>query len=87
MDAAVYTDTVMKLSTVPSGGTVMLRSIRAGRGLAARLASMGLVPGTTVHVLRNESRGPVVLGLFGGRVMLGRGMAEKVLVRNKLNKR
>ena len=67
----------MPLSSVPTGRAVVLRRIREGRGLASRLAAMGFVPGVIIDVHQNDHRGPVVVGLMGGRVMLGRGMAEK----------
>jgi Fe2+ transport system protein FeoA len=70
----------MPLSLVSTGCSVVLRHIRAGCGLTSRLAAMGLIPGATVHVYRNDRNGPVVLGLHGGRVMLGRGMANKISV-------
>ncbi len=70
----------MPLGLVSAGRSVVLRRIRAGSGLVARLAAMGLIPGVTVHVHRNDCGGPVVLGLQGGRLVLGRGMADKVSV-------
>jgi len=70
----------MPLSTVRSGRTVLLRRMTAGCEMTARLAAMGLTPGVSVHVYRNDRNGPVVLGLHGGRVMLGRRMAERVSV-------
>jgi Fe2+ transport system protein FeoA len=71
---------LMPLSMVTAGRSVVLRRIRAGRGLCSRLAAMGLIPGTEVHVHRNDRNGHVVLGVAGSRVMLGRGMAQKMCV-------
>ena len=70
----------MPLSAVPNGRAVVLRRIREGNGLASRLAAMGFVPGVTIAVHQNDRNGPVIVGLKGGRVMLGRGMAEKMAV-------
>lgn len=70
----------MPLSLARAGRSVTLKRIQAGEGLASHLAAMGLVPGVKVHVYRNDRTGPVVLGVHGGRVMFGRGMAEKVCV-------
>lgn len=72
----------MPLSLVSVGRSVVLQRVRAGRGLTSRLAAMGLVPGATVHVHRNDRNGPVVLGVHGARLMLGRGMAEKMAVQD-----
>ena len=68
------------LSTVRAGTAVVLRRIRAGRELEARLLAMGFVPGETVEVCRNPAHGPLLVGIKGSRVMLGRGMAEKMAV-------
>ncbi len=68
------------LSTLPSDAEVKLVRINAGRGLAARLAAMGLVPGVTVRVLNNAGQGPFVLAVRSSRIVLGRGVARKVLV-------
>ena len=70
----------MPLSAVPTGRAVVLRRIREVNGLVARLAAMGFVPGVTIDVRQNDRNGPVIGGLKGGRVLLGRGMAEKMAV-------
>lgn len=56
----------------------MLRRIRAGAELESRLLAMGFVPGETVEVCRSGAHGPLLVGIQGSRVMLGRGMAEKM---------
>lgn len=68
------------LSAVPTGRVVVLRRVREGHDLASRLAAMGFVPGVTIDVHQNDRRGPVIVGLKGGRVMLGRCMADKMAV-------
>ena len=68
------------LSAVRPGSRVVLRRIRAGAELESRLLAMGFVPGETVEVCRNMAHGPLLVGIKGSRVMLGRGMAEKMAV-------
>jgi len=68
----------MPLSTVEVGRKVRLRSINAGRGLQARLTAMGLTPGVELEVVRNGSGGPFVIAVKDTRLMLGRGMADKI---------
>ena len=68
------------LSGVIPGTSVVLRRISAGRDLSARLFAMGFVPGTTVEVRRNERHGPLLVAVKGDRIMLGRGMADKLMV-------
>lgn len=68
------------LSSVLTGSTVTLHHLRAGRELEARLTAMGFVPGEALYIYRNTRPGPLVVGVKGSRVMLGRGMADKVAV-------
>ena len=70
----------MPLTAVPSGRSVVVRGIDGGCGAALRMASLGLLPGAAIHVHRNDRNGPVVVGVHGGRVMLGRHIAERVSV-------
>jgi ferrous iron transport protein A len=68
------------LSTVTEGETVKLARIEAGRGLNSRLASMGLLPNVAITVVRNSHPGPFVISVKGTKMMLGRGMAHKIMV-------
>lgn len=68
------------LSKVRAGETVKLAGIEAGRGLNSRLASMGLVPNVEITVINNSQPGPFVISVKNSKVMLGRGMAHKIMV-------
>ncbi|HUU20261.1 MAG TPA: FeoA family protein [Sedimentisphaerales bacterium] len=68
------------LSKVQSGETVQLVGIEAGRGLNSRLASMGLVPNVKITVVNNSQPGPFVISVKNSKMMLGRGMAHKIMV-------
>ncbi len=70
----------MPLGFARPGSSVVLRRINAGHGLASRLSAMGFVPGVNIEVCRNNRHGPLVVGLKGVRIMLGRGMADKMSV-------
>jgi Fe2+ transport system protein FeoA len=65
---------------VRAGETVKLAGIEAGRGLNSRLASMGLVPNVEITVVRNRHRGPFVISVRDSKMMLGRGIACKIMV-------
>ncbi|MDP2898756.1 MAG: FeoA family protein [bacterium] len=71
----------MPLSLARAGSRVRLVCVRAGRGLARRLADMGFVPGDEIQVVSNGVPGPLVVLVKGSRLVLGRGMAEKILVK------
>ena len=68
------------LSSAPRGARVRVVGVDAGRGLATRLAAMGLVPGVEVLIVRNAGSGPAVVEVKGTRLALGRGMAAKIRV-------
>lgn len=68
------------LSMVKAGETVKLARIDAGHSLNSRLASMGLLPNVEITVVSNTHPGPFVISVKDSRMMLGRGMAQKVMV-------
>lgn len=71
------------LSNVDDGCEVKLIKIDAGSGLKGRLAVMGLLPGVEFTVVKNGYPGPFVVKAKGTRMVLGRGMAQKITVEIK----
>jgi len=71
---------IRPLSTTKAGESVRLVRIDAGRGLNSRLAAMGLVASTELKVVSNGHPGPFVLIVKEAKVVLGRGVAHKILV-------
>jgi Fe2+ transport system protein FeoA len=71
---------VIPLSTIKSGQTVKLAGVEAGRSLNSQLAAMGLLPNVEITVVSNGHPGPFVVSVKGSRIMLGRGMADKITV-------
>jgi Fe2+ transport system protein FeoA len=71
---------IKPLSKIRSGEKVRLAGIEAGRGLNSRLAAMGLVPSAEIIVVSNGHPGPFVIIVKGSKIMLGRGMAHKIMV-------
>ncbi|HUW84508.1 MAG TPA: FeoA family protein [Phycisphaerae bacterium] len=71
---------LMLLSMVQPGRKVRLVTVQAGRGLKARLAEMGLVPGVELEVINRNSAGPLIVVVKQSRIMLGRGMAHRIVV-------
>jgi len=73
------------LSMAPEGSLVKVKEVRAGAGLARRLAERGILHGATLRVVKSGP-GPVIvellgpLGSPGPRLILGLGMAFKILV-------
>ena len=75
----------MPLSQTIVGQKVSLASIDAGRELNSRLAAMGMVPNVMMTIVNNGSSGHYVVNVKGSKIVLGRGMADKIIVRNVNN--
>ena len=73
-------DDAVPLETLPDGAGARLVMIQGGPGLRSRLTAMGLRTGAAVRVVHNGGRGPFVVAAGESRIVLGRGMARKVLV-------
>ena len=65
---------------VKAGEKVRFVSGNAGHGLNKRLASMVLVPNVEITVVNNAHPGPFVIIVKDSKMMLGRGMAHKIMV-------
>ncbi|MHC4620661.1 MAG: FeoA family protein [Planctomycetota bacterium] len=68
------------LSEIKTGEKVKVATISAGHGLNSRLASMGILPNVELTVLSNAHPGPFVITVKDTRMVLGRGMADKIMV-------
>ena len=70
----------MVLSGINPETEVTLIDITGGRGIRSKLYSMGLVPGTSLKVLNRNGRGPLMVTVKGSRLVIGQGMASKIVV-------
>lgn len=68
------------LTEIERGKTVYFAYIDAGRTAKARVLSMGLRKGTPFKLARNTKNGPFVISLSGNRMVLGRGVTDKIMV-------
>ena len=60
---------------------VIIDFIMAGSRAAKRLADLGLTPETPIKILRKAPFwGPVEIEVRGSKIVLGRGLAAKILV-------
>lgn len=70
---------IKPLSMLSPDESGIVYRIVAGKGLTLRLAEMGITPGVLVKVVHNDS-GPLLLLVRDSRIVLGRGVAMKILV-------
>ena len=71
------------LSLALPGKAMILAAIHGGRGLRARLNSMGLNEGLHLKILHSYGSGPCVVQVGGTRLVLGHGMAQKIFVKEE----
>lgn len=55
--------------------------MQGGHHFLSRLASLGFTPGARLKVVQNFGHGPIIVNLRDTRVALGRGEADKILVK------
>jgi len=73
------------LDNLASGATGRIIALRGGREFQHRIQSMGLSIGSEVSVIQNNDvegeHGGVVVRVGDTRLMIGHGMANKIVVR------
>jgi len=70
----------MPLMMLQPGRRARVIQVQGGRGLTRRLASMGILPGVVVSLVRGGPGGPAIVDVQGSRFIIGRGMAHRVMV-------
>ncbi len=72
------------LTDLEDGQTGIIDSISGGKEAAKRLADLGLTTGTVIKVLRRTLfSGPVQIEVCGSKLVLGRGLASKIMIEAK----
>jgi len=61
---------------------VAIVSLLVGQIATKRLADMGLVSDTKIKILRKAPFGPIEIEVRGSKLVLGRGLAAKILVKH-----
>ena len=75
---------ITSLTDIKDGQTGIIVSILGGRKAAKRLADLGVTTGTEIKVLRRTLfSGPVQIEVCGSKLVLGRGLASKIIVKLK----
>ena len=71
---------VIPLTSLQPGRRARVRAMHGGRGFAHRLATMGIMPGTELLLVKGGLGGPLVVQVGHGRYILGRGMGHRIMV-------
>ncbi len=71
----------MNLLGITNGTWVIMTGVEGGIGMERRLAQLGFLPGNKVRIIRAAPfRGPLLIEVEGREIVLGRGVASRVLV-------
>lgn len=81
MNKQIESKQFLPLSMVAAGRRVKLVAVDAGKGLKGRLTAMGLVPDVEITVIGSGRPGPFIISVRGSKMVLGRGMAHKIMVK------
>ncbi|GBF33093.1 hypothetical protein DCCM_2190 [Desulfocucumis palustris] len=69
------------LSSIKKGSVVYIQNIESCSQCKHHLEEMGFIPGTPVEVCRCCNKGPLVVAIRGGKIMLGQEMARHIMVK------
>ncbi|USS41746.1 FeoA domain-containing protein [Thermococcus aggregans] len=72
------------LTQMREGERGIIVDILGGHGVRSRLLGMGIAPGTKIVVIKPGNPGPYIIAVGNTRIALGRGVAEKIIVRREL---
>lgn len=71
---------LMPLTIAKPGEKLILKEFNGGSNLRMRLLTMGLRLGDEIEVITNNSQGQIAVALDFKRYVLGRGLAQKIMV-------
>lgn len=71
---------IVSLASLKPGSEATIHSIQKGDFFAQRLLNLGVYPGESITTVRGGGNSPMVLNVRGCMVVVGAGMAMKVLV-------
>jgi Fe2+ transport system protein FeoA len=80
VESAYLKKDLIPLAMFPRNTTAEVAVVRAGWGLQRRLADMGILPGIRVKIISGGRPGPVAIEVRGSKLMLGHGVANKIMV-------
>ncbi|CAM2970718.1 FeoA family protein [Hathewaya histolytica] len=69
----------MPLSLVNTGDIAEVKEIKGTEIFIKRLMEMGVNTGANIKMVKNAD-GPLIIAIGSSRIVLGRGMAQKIMV-------
>jgi Fur family ferric uptake transcriptional regulator len=74
---------LMPLTMAKAGEKLVLKEFNGGSHVRIRLMTMGLRPGDEIEVITNNSQGQIAVAMGFKRYVLGRGLAQKIMVEHR----
>ncbi|MBN1269008.1 MAG: ferrous iron transport protein A [Kiritimatiellae bacterium] len=68
------------MSSLRPGTRARVKTVEGGHAMAQRLAAIGVYAGVDLLVVRGGRDGPVITDVRGTRIIIGRGMASRLMV-------
>jgi len=68
----------MPLNFVGTGKFAKIKSVQGGEGMCKKIMEMGMSTGAIIKIMKNDS-GPLIVKVGETRLVLGRGMAQKIM--------
>lgn len=80
----MITDNRARLPDLEEGQTGIILEIDGGKHSSKRLADLGLAPGVEITVITSSFfSGPLQISVCGSKLVIGRGLASKILLEPK----
>ena len=73
-------ETIVALHKAKQGEKLIVKGFEAGKSMQLRISSMGLKTGDLIEIVSSGFGGQVVIAVGENRLVLGKGMAEKIRV-------
>lgn len=70
----------MPLNNIDTGKCVEVDNVSGGDIICKKLMEMGIAKGNKIQIIKNDA-GPLIIGLGETRLVVARGIAQKVMVR------
>ena len=70
----------ISLNSIAIGKSAEVNNFEGGKIMGKKLMEMGLNKGAVIKIIRNDA-GPLIIKVGETRLVLGRGMAQKVMVK------
>ena len=77
---------MIPLAMCEEGVEVDIFCVNCGLGIKKRLCDLGLYDNTKIKIIKNDISGPIIIKVKDSKLVIGRGQANKIIVRKRESK-